>query len=472
MATSKEDVSLMHSHLKTSLAWFIGIIVISTIVLVLSLFSNATYSSTRNGTYTKNTKNVFAVGTPVPLPSPTQANGPYKVKGNAILDAQGQRYLFHGVARDGFEYACQGAGPLDSQSLSYMGPGMNTSSATYWDSNTVRLPLSEEFWLYGNTKLKPSQDNVCTASQYQAQVKQVVDNLTSLKLNVILDLHFTDAGGQWYENGGSQWSMPDSDSVSFWQQVAPLYSSYPNVLFELFNEPHPNSWKCWLETCSISNDNDGQGHTVSAPYTSPGMQVLADTVHASGAQNIVIVGGINYGYDLSMLGKTDSASITYIVKGLNIAYSTHPYPYAGKLAANWNADFGLSSATYPVLSTESGQYCQTGYLNQLLPYFDQHHIGWIGWAWLVDPKGCNFPTLIQDYQGTPFAGTGQFVYQYLRSYTLSLSTPTPIPTSVPSPTSTSVPTPTPTSIPVPTPTASPTGPPGLPPTGSDPNRKT
>src|SRR6266446_10834140 len=54
-------------------------------------------------------------------PAITQANGPYTVKGNQILGANGQPYLFHGIGRDSLEYACNTDGYFDSTHLSYMG---------------------------------------------------------------------------------------------------------------------------------------------------------------------------------------------------------------------------------------------------------------------------------------------------------------------------------------------------------------
>ena len=109
------------------------------------------------------------------LPFNQYANGPYKVQGNTILGADGKPYIFHGVARDGFEFMCTGPNPLDTHHLALMGSPISNGVAggTYWYGNTVRLPLSENFWLYGY-----STQN-CTPAQYQGLVKSTVDALTS-----------------------------------------------------------------------------------------------------------------------------------------------------------------------------------------------------------------------------------------------------------------------------------------------------
>lgn len=333
------------------------------------------------------------------------ADGPYSVKGNTILDANSQPYLFHGIGRDSLEFSCWGDGHLDAQELAYLGPGTNHYGITYWGANTVRLPLSEGIWLYGQSS------QTCSAAQYQALVKQTVDALTALHLNVMLDLQWSDAGRQSGQAGGP-WSMPDADSVTFWQQVASIYQSYSNVLFELFNEPHPQSWSCWLSGCPIAETGYSSDCACnkSVTYTGVGMQALVNAVRGTGASNLAIIAGMDWGFDLSQVAN-------YPIQGTNIVYDTHPYPYAEKMPDNWDAAFGKISATYPVISAESGEYdCGTSFMSQLLAYFDAHHIGWIAWAWTLQGAQCTYPLLIQDYRGTPVPGMGQLIYMHLRSY--------------------------------------------------------
>jgi endoglucanase len=333
------------------------------------------------------------------------ANGPYTVQGNAILGADGKRYLFHGVGRDSLEYNCWGDGHFDAQELAYMGSGSGKYAVTYWGANTVRLPLSEGIWLNGQSS------EGCSAAQYQALISSTVNTLTTLKLNVILDLQWSDAGGQSLQAGGP-WAVPDADSVIFWQQVATIYKSYPNVLFELFNEPHPGTWACWLSACVTSDTSYSQDCNCSKSITfnSVGMQALVNTVRGAGATNLVLVAGMDWGYDLSQITK-------YPIQGTNVVYDTHPYPYVEKQPNTWNTAFGTLSKTYSVISAESGQYdCGTGYMSQLLAYFDAHQVSWTAWAWVVQGSQCGYPLLIRDYRGTPTAGMGQLIYQHLQSY--------------------------------------------------------
>ena len=99
------------------------------------------------------------------------------------------------------EYSCWGDGDFTPKELAYMGSGTSTRTVTYWGANTVRLPLSEGFWLKGQPTTQ------CPTSQYHLLVKQTVDALTALHLNVMLDLQWSDAGGQSLDGGGA-WAMP------------------------------------------------------------------------------------------------------------------------------------------------------------------------------------------------------------------------------------------------------------------------
>jgi endoglucanase len=336
------------------------------------------------------------------------ANGPYQVTGNMVVGADGKQYIFHGITRDGLEYSCNGIGPMTQSYLAFMGPEQSSPVGTYWGANTVRLPLSEGLWLFGASAIN------CSPSQYQAVIKQTVDILTALKLNVMLDLHWSDAGRQ-AGLGGATTAMPDADSIIFWQQVASEYQNYTNVLFELFNEPHPATWDCWRSGCSITDDavySNDCNCIRPFSYQAVGMQNLVDAVRGTGAQNIVIVAGITWGYDLSQLP-------VYALTDQNIVYDTHPYPYEQKLPQDWDKSFGDLTSTYPIISAESGEYdCGTDYTSQMLNYFDAHQMGWIAWAWTVIGNNfiCSYPQLITDYEGTPSQQTGAYIHQHLQSY--------------------------------------------------------
>jgi endoglucanase len=353
------------------------------------------------------------------LPYSAMAHGPYSVKGNQILDIDGKPYLFHGVARDGLEYDCEGqAGPYTRQSLALMGTpsgkDLDINAGSYWGGNTVRLPLSQNFWLKGG-----SGDANCTPARYQALVKRVVDDLASLQLNVILDLHWIGADGQ-VGKGGAEAAMPDNDSVIFWQQVAKAYKDHPDVLFELYNEPHisPQKAACWLHGCMITNDkaraNDCNGCFKYLTYQAVGMQRLVDAVRQVGAKNLVLVAGTNWGYDLTHLP-------IYAVQGENIVYDAHPYNYWGKQPADWYAGFGKFAASYPLMVSEFGSYdCGSNYVEQLLAYLDRLHVGWVAWTWAVAASSgdqvCSIPQLVTDYHGTPSKSMGSAIYQHLHSY--------------------------------------------------------
>lgn len=346
--------------------------------------------------------------------SSTTANGPYTVQGNKILDKNGNQYLIHGIGRDGLEYNCSGDGFFDQQHLSYMGSGTNGANAVYWYANTVRLPLSEGFWLKGAPGFP------CSSANYQSLVKSVVDSVTALHMNVLIDLQWTDAGGQ-SGQGGGPWAMPDQDSVTFWTQVAGIYKNYSNVMFEVSNEPHPGSWACWKSGCTMTNDKGYSSDCncqKTLTYTAVGMQALVTAIRNAGANNLAIVGGMNWGFDLSQIPSNT-------ISGGNIVYDTHPYPYADKQPGTWDAAFGTISKTYAVVSAESGEYdCGVGFMSLLLTYFDNHNIGWIAWAWTSAGSPCTYPQLVMDYNGTPAQFMGTLIYQRLRSYA-GLSTQTP-----------------------------------------------
>jgi hypothetical protein len=294
------------------------------------------------------------------------APGGYSVTGKTIYDAAHKPHLFHGVDRPSLEWSPTGdqLSEADYQLMGVMG----------WKANVVRIALNQDFWL---------SDSPSYAGAYAMLIDQQIAWAEGAGLDVILDLHWSDKGQ--YGQKPAQQRMADAHSVAFWADVAARYQGDGRVLFELYNEPHDVPWDVWLK-----GGASGDGFTVA------GMQQLYDTVRSTGAENLVIIGGLQFAYDLSGVA-------THRVQGHNIVWATHPYNQTGKQSSNWDAAFGALSATDPVMATEFGDStgCGTSYDSELIAYADAHKISWTAWAWYV--ASCKFPSIIADWSGTPTA---------------------------------------------------------------------
>lgn len=269
---------------------------------------------------------------------PTAPNG-YCVTGNQILDTNGKPRIFHGVNRPSLEFDFYGRYFCKE----------DYDEMKRWGADTVRIPLSQAYWL--------SND------QYKATVDKAVTAARQAGLDVILDLHWstkdnTDAPGMQ--------DMPDTYSEMFWQDLAPRYKNDGGVIYELYNEPRSVSWQQWRK---------GGRHLEG--WQMVGMQQLYDAVRSTGAHNLILIGGLNWAYELTDI-------LRHPIKGYNIAYTTHLYPYVGKQPQDWAEDWLFLVDKVPLLITEFGPDGDTGdlnYVKQVVDTAKKNNLGWIAWAW-------------------------------------------------------------------------------------------
>jgi hypothetical protein len=252
-----------------------------------------------------------------------------------------------------------------------------------WGANVVRLPLSQDRW-FGHT-----QERRDGGTGYRKTVHEFVDRTAAKQCYVILDLHWSNAG-KWGEHIG-QHKMPDDNSVSFWEGAAAAYANHPAVLFGLYNEPHHVSWEVWRNGGNVVEDARKPA-TNKLEYHTPGMQKLLDVCRDKGAKNVVLIGGLDWGYDLS--GVTKGYAVTD-PRGNGIVYDTHIYP----VKKNWDRFVTPAADKYPVLVGEFGVgRGEPGeFVAQLLEYADKHDLHWIAWCLHRDAK----PNLIKDWSYTP-----------------------------------------------------------------------
>lgn len=329
-----------------------------------------------------------AVGsTGAPLPSVSGLH----VSSNKLVNSSGQVVPLRGVDKDGAEYMCLSSGgtavfdgPTDANDISNMGS---------WAIDIVRLPVNEQCWLGINGLPAASY----SAATYISTIVSYVNALTAANIAVIIDL-------QWAAPGTTQSNqltpMPDADHAgAFWTSVANTFKTNSSVLFDLFNEPYPDSnqdttaaWICL---------RDG-GTCPSVSYSAAGMQSLVTAIRATGATNVIMSPGIQFTNSLTQW-------LTYkpVDNTGNLIASWHSY--ASQICNSqtcWDTYILPVINSVPVIAGEIGESdCAHSYIDTLMAYMDSKGGNYLGWAW--NTYDCSsFPSLISEYPGATPTGFG------------------------------------------------------------------
>ena len=330
-------------------------------------------------------------------PAGAQAAGlSVRIVGNHFVDGTGRTVRLLGVNRSGTEYECMANngffdGPSDAASIAAMAS---------WNVDAVRVPLNEDCWLGIN-----GAPAAYSGANYHNAIAGYVNRLHAAGMYAIVDLHWN-AQGSLPADGrtGQGRQMADLDHApAYWASVASFFKSDPGVVFDLFNEPHDISWDCWLHGCTVT---DGTG-----TWQAAGMQTLLDAVRASGARNVVTLSANGWGGDVPQwINYRPQDPIGQIAAGWHV-YFPETYYSAPSL---WNPAVAPIAQQVPIVATELGQHdCSASWVNQFLPWADQHGLSYTAWTWDTWPD-CSNPVLITSYSGTP-TGYGVGVRDHLQS---------------------------------------------------------
>jgi len=275
------------------------------------------------------------------------------------------------------------------------------------------------------------------ADNYKESVRQRVAEANAAGIYVILDLHWTAPGDACPM---LQTQMANEDhSLAFWTSVATMFKSNPAVLFELFNEPFfdfeftGDAWQYMMQGTGGSfsgfpaTSSTGNWQKVKQPWAIASYQAMIDTVRATGATNVVLVGTITYAQDLSgWLSHRPSDPLN------QMAAVWHPYPKFGATFGTpeyaqpnfapgvFTDAANIQAAGIPVIATETGDRNAPGtvgapLVENVTRWADTHGMSVIGFTWNTWPD-LHDNVLVKDAKGTPTDGYGKVFRAWLRGH--------------------------------------------------------
>lgn len=192
-----------------------------------------------------------------------------------------------------------------------------------WNCNVIRLAVGIEGW-YGDYSYVNDGGN-----GFRNYIDQVISRASERGAYVVLDLH---------EYKG----FNNKKYLDFWTEAATKYKNNPTVLFGILNEPHGINWETWR--------NGGSGYT--------GHQQVVELIRDLGAKNIIVAGGLDWGYNLTGIMKgyalvDQGSNNNKELAGNGIIYDTHIYPWKGR-TSNWHNSVGVARLEHPILVGECG----------------------------------------------------------------------------------------------------------------------
>jgi hypothetical protein len=332
------------------------------------------------------------------------------VEGAQIKNGTGDIVRLRGINRSGTEYKCvQSGGVFD-------GPATSASiqAMLSWKINAIRIPLNEACWLGIN-----GVPAAAAGDGYKQPIIDYVNLLHAYHIVPILDLHWVGPGTSAADR---LQPMPDADHAgAFWTDVANTFAGDDGVVFEIFNEPFPDSnrdsdaaWACWRDGCSARQSVPSGGTAMM--FQAIGMQALVDAVRATGSPNLILLGGVQYSNALSQWLAHAPVDPTG-----NLGAAWHVYNFNSCASSMcWDGTPATVIASVPVVVTEFGERdCTNTFIEPLMQWLDGHSTGYMAWTW--NTWGTCMPYVSQSQQGRPWSlildySSGTAASDYARAF--------------------------------------------------------
>jgi aryl-phospho-beta-D-glucosidase BglC (GH1 family) len=231
-----------------------------------------------------------ACSAPTAQPTPVGQHGHLSVRGNRIVDQQQQPVSLAGPSLFWGNKGWKGD--------QFFHPKTVTYAKNEWHASIIRIAMGVEI----------SGGLLHDWAGRQAKIKTVIDAALAEGLYVIID---------WHSHHAEDYV---EEAKTFFRDMAMAYGQYPNVIYEIYNEPLP----------------DADWSSVIKPYAEAVIAVIREV----DPDNLIVVGTQSWAQDVDKAADDPLTGFTNIVYALHFYAGTHKQELRDK--AKYALDKGLA----------------------------------------------------------------------------------------------------------------------------------
>ena len=262
------------------------------------------------------------------LGQPVKVHGRLKVAGTQLMDEHNQPYALHGMS-----FGWSNWWPR------FYNAGVVDWLYKDWNCSVVRAAMGVE----------PSGAYIDNPAGSRALIESVVDGAIRSGIYVIIDWH--------------SHHVNTKEAKEFFAEMAAKYAKYPNIIYELFNEPAEATW----------------------PEVKAYAEAVIKVIREKDPDNIILVGSPKWDQELQLPAADP-------IKGYkNLMYTMHFYAGTHRQWLRDRTDAAIK-AGLPVFISESGGMASSG--DQKIDYnewqlyvdwINKNDLSWITWC-IADKK--------------------------------------------------------------------------------------
>ncbi|MEO8405835.1 MAG: glycoside hydrolase family 5 protein [Chitinophagaceae bacterium] len=257
------------------------------------------------------------------IAQPVKKHGQLKVTGTQLMDEHGQPVVLRGMS---FGWHCFWPRFYSAGTVKWL--------YTDWKCDVIRAAMGVE-----------PKDGYLEKPEWSTKtIKTVVDEAIKQDMYVIIDWH--------------SHNIKLDEAKKFFTEMATAYGKYPNVIYEIFNEP---DYETWDEVKNYSTE-------------------VMKTIRAIDPDNVILVGSPHWDQDVNTVADDP-------IKGFdNIMYTLHFYAATHLQGLRDRGDYALGKGL-PIFISESAGMESSGdgaindtEWNKWIDWSEQHKISWITWS--------------------------------------------------------------------------------------------